>query len=121
MTAVKAVVVGFATTQVEAKLPGVNPNHFMNGIALLICMDQFKHLGGFLGSKPFGGDLMANVAVAAGSFLAAFFPSRFLGRSLPGIAKLIPGTLAATLLGTGAVHLLGLNVELVQVDAKTRC
>ena len=96
-------------------VPNVVISGFMNGIALLIWVDQLKKLIGFGGKTPFAGGVAANLLVAVMTLALIFSLPQLLKRRLPKIAHFLPSTLLTIILVTLLVHLLGLNVEFVSL------
>ena len=87
---------------------------FMNGIAILIWVDQTKKLFGIGGQQPYEGPLGVNVTVALAALTIAFLAPVVVGRLVPRIKSFLPGTLAAMLLTTIAVQLFYPEIEMVK-------
>ena len=66
---------------------------FMNGIAILIWVDQTKKLFGLAGESPYKGSIPINVVVALAAFLIAFAVPIVAKRWFPRFKSFLPGTL----------------------------
>jgi SulP family sulfate permease len=152
MTAVTAAVVAMAGADLAARLPGVDPDRFinfslllaalllvmaaalrlgafirlipavvisgfMNGIAILIWVDQVQKLFGIAGRAPFGGPVAANAAIAAVTVVLAFTLPRALTRAGV-VLRRIPATLVTLVIMTLLVQLSPLAVERVHLRAE---
>lgn len=150
MTAVTALVVAAAYDQIPQKLPGINPDHFinivilmcavflillgllrtgrfirlvpnvvisgfMNGIAILIWLDQAKKLFGFGGKIAYLGDTTLNLFVAILTFVLIYLSTAVLKRFVPRVAPYLPATLVALIFASGFENLMGLHLEHVSV------
>ena len=87
---------------------------FMNGIAILIWVDQTKKLFGIAGQQRFDGALAVNVAVALAAMIMAFVAPWGVARLFPRIKAFLPGTLIAILAVTIVVQLAGCDIEMVK-------
>lgn len=96
-------------------VPNVVISGFMNGIAIIIWLDQLKRLFGWGGKVAFTGPLWENVAVAFFSALLAFILPKFFQRVLPAYASLLSGTFLTIVLMTGFSFLFHLPIEHVQL------
>lgn len=96
-------------------VPNVVISGFMNGIAVIIWLDQLKKLFGFGGKEPFSGPELVNIAVAAASVTLVFVLPALLKRWLPKYASLLSGTLLTIIIMTAAANLLHLSIEHVQL------
>ncbi|MBL4848622.1 MAG: SulP family inorganic anion transporter [Planctomycetes bacterium] len=97
-------------------VPKVVISGFMNGIAVLIWIGEFKSLFGFKEEGPILGGVGLNVAIASVSIALCFGLPPLL-KKIPKVGHFIPGTLAAIVLITAGVHLSGLEVGLVKMGA----
>ena len=95
-------------------VPKVVISGFMNGIAVLIWLDQVKKLFGLGGKTAIDGELMTNVAVAGITLLAIFVFPKLL-KPYPKLGFL-PGTLIAIIIITVGVHAMGLSIEFVTLE-----
>jgi SulP family sulfate permease len=98
-------------------VPRVVISGFMDGIAILIWVDQAKKLFGIGGQEPIKGPLELNVIVALAALVIAFL--------VPMIAKrfparwrtfIPPGTLVAIIVVTIAVQLMNVNIKMVETE-----
>ena len=87
---------------------------FMNGIAILIWVDQTKKLFGIAGQERFDGALAVNVAVALAALITAFVAPWIVARLFPRIKAFLPGTLIAILAVAMFVQLAGSEIEMVK-------
>ena len=98
-------------------VPKVVISGFMNGIAILIWVDQAKKLFGIGGQERISGSLAVNVAVALAALLIAFavpmLTVRFFSRWK---AFIPPGTLVAIVAVTIAVQLMNADIQMVQTE-----
>lgn len=98
-------------------VPKVVISGFMDGIAILIWVDQTKKLFGIGGQAPIGGPVAVNFCVALGALAVAFavpiVANRFLSRWK---ALIPPGTLVALVALTVAVQVLGVDIQMVQTE-----
>ena len=93
-------------------VPSVVVSGFMNGIAILIWLNEFKSLFGIGGKVAYEGDWWINVSIALATFIIA---------SLPNIAKVfclrvnmfLPASLVAIILLTVVSVILDLDIERV--------
>ena len=87
---------------------------FMNGIAILIWVDQAKKLFGLAGQKPYEGSIAINVVVALAAFLFAFTVPILATRLFPRFKSFLPGTLVAVLVVTVVVQLSGPKIQMTE-------
>ena len=80
---------------------------FMNGIAVLIWVDQVKQLFGLGGKDPIGGDLGINLGVAICTLVLVFLVPKLVKGYFPKARLFLPGTIVAIVLMTATVHLMG--------------
>ena len=86
---------------------------FMNGIAILIWVDQSKKLFGISGQTAIEGSLAVNTLVALAALAIAFLTPVVASRLFPRAKSFLPGTLMAVLVVTAVVQLAGLEIEMV--------
>lgn len=97
-------------------IPNVVVSGFMNGIAILIWIDQIKKLFGVMGKKAYGGPVATNVSVAVVSCALIFL--------IPKITRKIPkgGLLSATLMSivimSAAVSIFNIPIETIQLNTR---
>ncbi len=101
-----------------ALVPQVVVLGFMNGIALLIWMDQAARLGGFLERQQIGGSPFVNLLVTAGTLGCILgLPYLLRASGLPHhLRRLVPSMFVAILLMTLITDLLTLEIEHVRID-----
>ena len=87
---------------------------FMNGIAILIWVDQAKKLFGIGGQTAIEGSLAVNTSVALAALAIAFLTPVVTSRLFPSVKSFLPGTLMAVLVVTVVVQLAGLEIEMVK-------
>ncbi len=87
---------------------------FMNGIAILIWVDQAKKLFGIGGQTAIKGPLVVNASVALAALAIAFLTSVVVSRLWPRAKSFLPGTLMAVLVVTVVVQVAGLEIEMVK-------
>ncbi len=97
-------------------IPNVVISGFMNGIAILIWIDQIKKLFGIMGKKAYGGPVATNVIVAVITCALIFL--------IPKITRKIPkgGLLSATLMSivimSGIVAIFNIPIETIQLNTR---
>lgn len=101
-------------------VPRVVVSGFMNGIAILIWVDQFYKLTGTGGRDPMTGSLTQNVLLAVVTFVLVFFGPRVLERHTPHAAPFIPVTLLTVVLMSVVAAAANLGVEHVRFDVSLR-
>ncbi|NJN41956.1 MAG: SulP family inorganic anion transporter [Flammeovirgaceae bacterium] len=92
---------------------------FMNGIALLIWVDQIKKLFGWGGADKFAGNTLINVLIALGT-LALIYSVPILLRKYnvrKSIQMFLPGALVGILVMTLITSLTGVEIERVKLGA----
>ncbi len=99
-----------------ALVPNVVISGFMNGIAVIICLEQLKKLFGFAGHIAYTGPMRDNLLIAAASFALAYAIPRFTRRYVPKFSSLLSGTFLTIILMTALSGALQLPVEHVQVS-----
>ena len=98
-------------------VPKVVISGFMNGIAILIWVDQTKKLFGIGGQQPLAGSLAVNVGVAVAALALAFAVPILTRRYFWRWRALIPpGTLVALIVVTIVVQLTSVNIQMVQTE-----
>lgn len=99
-------------------VPNVVISGFMNGIALLIWLDQLRKLLGFGGKTPFAGSLLQNLSTAGLTLALIFLLPPLLKRLLPRAASFLPATLLTIIVMSLLANGLGLEVEYVNLSAQ---
>ncbi len=89
---------------------------FMNGIAILIWVDQAKKLFGLASQKAYDGPIATNVVVALFAFLIAFFVPMLAKRLLGQFSSFLPGTLVAILVVTLVVQFSVLDIHMTKTE-----
>ncbi len=97
-------------------VPKVVVSGFMNGIAILIWIDQLRKLAGWGGKTPFGGDQLANIGLAVATFALVMGLPFVIRRYAKGIAGFLPGTLLTIIGVTLVANVFRLDVEQVNLD-----
>ena len=98
-----------------ALVPKVVISGFMNGIAILILLDQLRKLFGLGGARAYQGPVALNLLVAFLTLALLFFlpiPLRWLGRR----HRFLPATLVTIVAMSALVNLAGWEIERVQLD-----
>jgi len=92
---------------------------FMNGIAMLIWVDQIKKLLGWGGSDKFTGNTLINVAIALVTFAMIFFVPIMLKKYnvRKSIRMFLPGALVGIVVMTLITSLTGVEIEMVKLGA----
>lgn len=101
-------------------IPKVVVSGFMNGIAILIWLDQIKQLFGLGGKTAIGGPLVSNLLVTIASVLLIFMLPGFLKQVMPKFASLLSATLLTILIMTAVSTILALTIEPVQLEGSLR-
>lgn len=155
MTAVTAVVMAFAYDTLLTKIPGQNPEHFvnivlflsaamlilmgvlrlgkfityipnvvisgfMNGIAVIIWLDQLKRLFGFGGKEVFAGVFWQNIFVTVITAVLVFTLPMFLKKYFSKYSSLLSATFLTIILMTVFSHLFGFDIEQVSLNSSIR-
>ncbi len=81
-------------------IPNVVVSGFMNGIAIIIWLDQFKQVFGFGGKTPIAGPLWENLVLMIGGCALVFISNSLIKKLFPRIAGLLSGTLASLIILT---------------------
>ena len=99
-------------------VPKVVVSGFMNGIAILIWIDQLQKLTGLGGETPFGGDQVTNIMLAVVTFALVmglpFIIRRYAGAGAG--AGFLPATLLTIIGVTLVANVFRLDVELVSLE-----
>lgn len=101
-------------------IPHVVISGFMNGIAVLIWIDQLQRLFGFGGKRAYEGGLLPNLIVLLTTAFLVFTIPLVTRRFLPKLASLLSGTLLAIVILTTATSLFGVDVERVSLGSPLR-
>jgi SulP family sulfate permease len=97
-------------------VPNVVISGFMNGIAILIWVDQAKKLFGLAGQTPYAGSIAINVVVALAAFMIAFAVPILARRLFPRFKAFLPGTLVAILVVTVVVQFSGPDIQMTKTE-----
>ncbi|MFP6583677.1 MAG: SulP family inorganic anion transporter, partial [Candidatus Hydrogenedentota bacterium] len=103
-----------------AYVPNVVVSGFMNGIAIIIWVDQFKKLFGWGGQTRFEGSYTQNILLFAGSLVIIFTIPKFTRRFLPKFQSLLSATILTLIIATAIAYVLGLDVERVQLTSSLK-
>lgn len=98
-------------------IPNVVISGFMNGIAIIIWLDQIKRVFGLAGKSALSGPLALNLGVTFFSALLVFVLPSFLKKYLPKYSRLLSATLLTVVIMTALVNLLRLPIEHVELSA----
>lgn len=101
-------------------VPNVVISGFMNGIAVIIWLDQLKRLFGFGGKEAFTGPFWENIGITVLTAALAFALPALWKKLIPKLASLLSATLIAIIVGTLITHLMNMKIELVHLDAAIR-
>ena len=97
-------------------VPKVVVSGFMDGIAILIWLDQIKKLFGLGGETRFGGSLASNLALAVITFVLVMTLPRILKGLAPRASRFLPATLMAIVGVSIVANVAGLDAERVSLD-----
>jgi SulP family sulfate permease len=94
-------------------IPNVVISGFMNGIAIIIWLDQIKKLFGLGGKAAFGGPLWQNLLLTAASAILVFMLPQLTKKILPRFASLLSATFITIVVMTAIAVFTGMTVERV--------
>lgn len=97
-------------------IPNVVVSGFMNGIAILIWIDQIKKLFGGMGKKAYGGPVAINVTVAIISCALIFLIPK-ITRKIPK-GNLLSATLMSIVIMSGIVAIFNIPIETIQLNTR---
>ena len=92
-------------------IPNVVVSGFMNGIGLLIWIDQIQKLFGLSGKTQFEGDFLQNFSIVLGTLALLFTIPWLTAKYLPKYKNYISGTLFTLVIMTGLASVFILDVE----------
>ncbi len=92
-------------------IPNVVVSGFMNGIALLIWIDQTKKLFGLGGKTPFEGEFVQNFCIIGGTLVLSFAIPFLANKYLPQYKNYISGTLFTLIIMTVLASVLHFDIE----------
>ena len=98
-------------------VPNVVISGFMNGIALLIWVDEFKKLFGLGGKEILVGGMAVNLGIAGGTLACCFVLPWVIGKISKKAGSFLPSTLVAVVVMTLAVNLLASDAARVELGA----
>lgn len=101
-------------------IPNVVISGFMNGIAIIIWLDQIKRLMGWGGKTALAGPFSQNLAFMLITALLVFVIPPLTKRWIPKFASLLSGTFLAIVVMTAAGSLLHLEIERVSLATALR-
>jgi len=101
-------------------VPNVVISGFMDGIAVIIWLDQCKKLFGLGGKAAFTGPVGTNVIVAIITAVLVFTLPYFLRKVMPKFAGLLSGTLLAIVIMTVVASLFRLPIEHVELTGSIK-
>jgi len=96
-------------------IPNVVISGFMNGIAIIIWLDQIKRVFGVGGKQALSGGLATNLSVMLCTTVLVFTIPKFAKRYMSGFVSLVSGTFFAIVLMTIAASLLELDMARVEL------
>lgn len=96
-------------------IPNVVISGFMNGIAIIIFLDQIKKIFGLYKTTPIGGTLILNIILIIISLLIIFLLPKITNKLFPKIASYLSATFITIIVGTLFATLAGWNVETVSL------
>lgn len=99
-------------------VPNVVVSGFMNGIAVLIWIDQIHKLFGFGGKTSFGGSLGQNLTITLMSLAMLFLLPVLINRIMPKVASLFSATLATIVVMSTVTQVLSFDIEMVSLSAR---
>lgn len=97
-------------------VPQVVISGFMNGIAVLIWVQQLQLLLGLDGQEPLSGSLVINVVVASASIVVILVAPAVLRRYAKPVASILSGTLVAIVALTTVATVCALQIEHVALE-----
>ncbi len=97
-------------------IPNVVVSGFMNGIAILIWIDQIKKLFGGMGKKAYGGPVAVNVTIAIVSCALIFLIPK-ITRKIPK-GSLLSATLMSIVIMSGIVAVFNIPIETIQLNTR---
>lgn len=103
-----------------AYVPNVVISGFMNGIAIIIWLDQLKKIFGLGGKTAYSGPLSMNLLVTIASVILVFTLPKFFKRFMPKFASLLSATFATIIIMTAAAAVFQLPIEHVQLTGAIR-
>lgn len=98
-------------------VPKVVVSGFMDGIAILIWVDQLQKLTGLGGETAFTGDRVSNIVLAAVTFVLVMGLPYVIWRYAKAVAGFLPATLLTIIGVTLVANASRLDVELVSLDS----
>jgi len=99
-------------------VPNVVISGFMNGIALLIWIDQINKIFGLRGKEAFGGPIGLNLLVAVGTVALIFVLPYFTRRGHNNFIKLLPSTLVALVVMTAVSNVFKFPIEHIHLSGQ---
>ncbi len=97
-------------------VPNVVISGFMNGIALLIWIDQLRLLFGLGDKTALAGPTWQNLTIALATLLLIFISAPLTRLAVDKLARFLPATLLAILLMTHTTNLIGWQIETVSLS-----
>ena len=98
-------------------VPNVVISGFMNGIAILIWLDQAKRLFGFGGKTAFEGPIAQNVIIVVCTAVLVFGLPKLFNRFMPKYASLLSATFLAIIIMTIVANVINMPIEHVNIEA----
>lgn len=116
MAAILIIAALFRLGRFVTYVPSVVVSGFMNGIAIIIWLDQFKKLFGVGGQTALEGPVYQNVLLFAFSATLMFALPILTKKYFTKYESLLSATILTLILSTAIAYLLGLNIERVQLN-----
>ncbi len=110
----------FRLGKFAAYVPNVVVSGFMNGIAIIIWLDQFQKLFGWGGKGQFAGAVEQNAGIFALSVVLVFSLPKLTKALMPRFASLLSATILTLIIATIASHMLGFDIERVQLTSSLK-
>ncbi|VAW11702.1 Sulfate transporter, partial [hydrothermal vent metagenome] len=99
-------------------VPNVVISGFMNGIALLIWIDQIKKIFGLGGKEAFRGPIGLNLFVAIATVVFIFIVPKLFKMFRVSFLKFLPSTLVALVIMTGFSQIFNLPIEYIHLSGQ---
>jgi len=99
-------------------VPNVVISGFMNGIALLIWIDQINKIFGLGGKEAFKGPVGINLIVTIGTIVLIFIFPLLIRKMRSRYLRFLPATLVALVVMTGVCNLFNLPIEHIHLSGQ---
>ncbi len=98
-------------------IPNVVVSGFMNGIAIIIWLDQIRKIFGLGGKAAFAGPFAQNLFLIVSSAVLVFILPRLTKKIMPKFASLLSATFITIIVMTALASLANFSVERVQLNS----